>query len=216
VTARTLALATGGLGQLAAGAGDEVRTAANLDDNELVAALLRSGDDELFLHLVNRHKDRVFRLAVSILGPGARDDAEDLTQEVFLLVYRKLGTFSGRSAFSTWLYRLTYNRSVERRRQARFRHEHVGDGGLRELEAHGEGDDPHRAAVTSQRRRTLLACIEDLPENQRAAIYLHYWLDRPLAEIAQLLGTRTGTVKSLMFRARKRIARRLGGELPHV
>jgi RNA polymerase sigma-70 factor (ECF subfamily) len=182
-----------------------------LDDAALVRELQRSDDDELFFELVSRHKERVFRLAASVLGPHAETEAEDLTQEVFLQVYRKLASFQGRSSFATWLYRLTYNRAVERCRLARHRRPHVGETVLASMCA-DEVADPHHAAQANQRRRAVLACLEQLPEAQRSAVYLHYWLDRPVAEIAELLGRRPGTVKSMLHRARQRLARLLGPE----
>jgi len=203
------------------GCGDAIteqcqRCAQGLDDADLVRALQRTDDDELFFELVSRHKDRVFRLAASILGPDAHADAEDLTQEVFLQVYRKLHSFRGRSTFATWLYRLTFNRAVERCRRARNRYRHVGDSALVSMQAQGEGTDPHGSAVANQRRHDLLTCLEQLPNTQRCAIYLHYWLDRPLAEIAELLDTRPGTIKSLLFRARKRLGRALEARHRHA
>jgi len=87
---------------------------AHQDDGTLIRAFLRTRNDDFFEELVRRHKDRAFRLAVAVLGPGSEADAEDVCQEVFVLVYRKLGDFRMESAFSTWLYRMTTNRGTVR------------------------------------------------------------------------------------------------------
>ena len=95
------------------------------DDEAVVAAYLETRDPALFRLLVERHQERVFRLVASILGPFADLDAEELTQEVFVRVHERLDSFRGEARFSSWLYRLTYNRTIERRRRARLRAEHV-------------------------------------------------------------------------------------------
>ena len=89
------------------------------DDSEIKEGFLRSEDDELFGVLVQRYKNRIFRLVVSPLGPTAEAEAEDLLQEIFITVYRKLDTFRGDCKFSTCLYRLSRNRAIDGRRRHR-------------------------------------------------------------------------------------------------
>jgi RNA polymerase sigma-70 factor (ECF subfamily) len=179
------------------------------DDATLVSELLRTGGDDLFAELVSRHKARVFRLAVSILGPGHEDEAEDLTQEVFLQVFRKLATFRHECAFSTWLYRMTRNAAIDRRRRARFRHPHVDEAVLRSAQTEDKLSDPEQRAATNERRQQVLDQLEQLPEPQRSVVYLHYWLGSPIVEIAGLLELNRETVKSHLYRARRRLASQL-------
>lgn len=176
------------------------------DDATLVRELVRTGDEDLFAELVSRHKERVFRLAASILGPGHEAEAEDLTQEVFLLVYRKLASFRQECAFSTWLYRMTRNAAIDRRRRARFRYHHVDEAVLRSVQTDDVRCDPEHRASTRERRQQVLGHIDQLPEPQRSVVYLHYWLGTPIAEIAGLLELNSETVKSHLFRARRRLA----------
>jgi RNA polymerase sigma-70 factor (ECF subfamily) len=185
------------------------------DDATLVRELLRTGGEDLFAELVSRHKERVFRLAVSILGPGHEDEAEDLTQEVFLQVFRKLATFRQECAFSTWLYRMTRNAAIDRRRRARFRHPHVDEAVLQSLQTKDELSDPEQRATSSERRKQVLAHLERLPEPQRSVVYLHYWLGSPIAEIAGLLELNRETVKSHLHRARKRLASQIPRSVCH-
>lgn len=188
------------------------------DDDDLVARLLAarsSGIDqeaeELFALLVHRHQRRVFKLILSILGPGRSSEAEDLTQEVFLKVYRRLDSFRSESRFSTWLYRVAYRRAIDLTRLARFHRIHADDEVLASLPIDEEAEPgPLRNTLTSQARIKLYAAVMALPKLQRSAVLLHYWMGEDLETIAHLLDRRPGTIKSLLFRARKRLARLLG------
>jgi RNA polymerase sigma-70 factor (ECF subfamily) len=174
---------------------------------------VRAGNDDEFTDLVRRYKEQVIRLAVSILGPAHAGEAEDLAQEVFVQVYRKLDTFRRDSALSTWLYRVTRNRAIDRRRLARMKRPHVGDESLGTLKAPEANSDPERITVAGERRARVLEHLERLPDTQRAVIYLHYWMDAGVDEIARMLEMKAGTVKSHLFRARQRLARDLAGEV---
>jgi RNA polymerase sigma-70 factor (ECF subfamily) len=190
---------------IAARCGD-TEAAPRADDASLVRELQRTGDDELFRILVQRHKHRVFRVAVAVLGPGRETEAEDLTQEAFLLAFRKLGSFRGDAAFSTWLVHVTRNLAIDRRRHADLRRPHVSENELARLPAVSAGADPEAAAAASEQREQLLRQIEQLPEPQRTAVYMHYWLGSPVAEMAELLELKPETVKSHLYRARRRLA----------
>jgi RNA polymerase sigma-70 factor (ECF subfamily) len=187
-------------------------------DDDLVARLLAarsSGTDqeaeELFALLVHRHQRRVFKLVLSVLGPGRGAEAEDLTQEVFLKVYRRLDSFRSESRFSTWLYRIAYRRAIDLKRLARFHMLHVDDEVLASLPTEGEtAPAPYRNTLNSEARIKLYAAVMVLPQLQRSAVLLHYWMDEDVETIAKLLDRRPGTIKSLLFRARKRLARLLG------
>lgn len=178
-------------------------------DESLVRELVRAWDDDLFRILVQRYKDRVFRLAASVLGPGRAAEAEDVAQEVFLLVYRKIDTFRHDSGFATWLYRTARNRALDHRQQPRLRYPHVGDDEIQSLPAAGRCNDPERVAVDRERRARILGQIERLPDPQRTIVHLYYWMGSSVAGIAELLEMKTETVKSHLHRARRGLAQRL-------
>ena len=175
------------------------------DDEAVVAAYRRTRDPDLFRVLVERHQERVFRLVASILGPFADLDAEEVTQEVFVRVHERLGGFRGESRFSTWLHRLAYNRTIERRRRARLRVEHVP---CEELEAEATATGPHEAALESERTRAVARLLEELPDLYRSVVHMHYWMDQSIDAIAETLGVPAGTVKSYLARARARLRER--------
>jgi RNA polymerase sigma-70 factor (ECF subfamily) len=181
-------------------------------DVGLIKGFLASGSHEDFERLVNRHKERVHRLVLSVLGPALSAEAEDVTQDVFVQVFRKLATFRMRSRFSTWLYRIAYNKAIEHRRKARNRLPHCGVESLAAVPISDAHADPARAAGDRQRRQKVLECIEELGEPQRTVVYLHYWMNLKVADIAATLRTRPGTVKSHLHRARARLAQELRRE----
>jgi RNA polymerase sigma-70 factor (ECF subfamily) len=191
---------------LAGRKGEQLEARSN---ESLVRDLVRTWDDDLFHVLVQRYRDRVFRLAASVLGPDNVAEAEDVAQEVFVLVYRKIDTFRHDSDFSTWLFRMTKNRAFDRRRQARLRHPHVGDDAMRSMPAPATSSDPELVAVAGERRAGILRQIEQLPDPQRTVVYLYYWMENGVADIADLLGMKVQTVKSHLHRARRRLAREL-------
>jgi RNA polymerase sigma factor (sigma-70 family) len=171
-----------------------------MDDRELIAAYRETSDTGLFRVLVERHQDRVFRLVASILGPGFSAEAEEVAQDVFLTVHRKLASWREESQFSTWLYRIAWNRAVDHRRQARFRVVFTGERALAMLPAKS---DPHAELAAEELRKELLKALESLPDLYRTLVHLHYWMGSSMTEIADLTGVPEGTVKSYLARARK-------------
>jgi RNA polymerase sigma-70 factor (ECF subfamily) len=195
------------LGQhLAALAPDHWVAPSRAEDAALIQEFLRTGDDDLFGALVRRYQDRVFRLALSVLGPGMEAEAEDLVQDIFIQVFRKLETFRGESSFSAWLYRLSYNRCLDRRRQARLRHPHVSEMALEGLSDVRPHADPATMTAQRERRHQLLALVDGLPDLQRSVILLHYWMGLSVCDIASMLDVKPGTIKSHLFRARQTLA----------
>jgi len=176
-----------------------------VDDEQIVAAYLRTRDPELFGILVERHQARVFRLVAALLGPFADTDAQEVTQEVLLRAHDRLASFRGEARFTSWLYRLAYNRTLEHRRRARLRLPHVTADALAERET---ARGPFEEAAERERQLRVGRLLEGLPDVYRSVVYLHYWLDATVDEIAELLVVPAGTVKSYLSRARARLRTR--------
>jgi RNA polymerase sigma-70 factor (ECF subfamily) len=183
-----------------------------VDDESAAFAYVRTRDAELFRVLVERHQHRVFRLVSSLLGPHADLDAQEVTQEVFLRACQRLHTFRGDSRFSTWLYRLAYNRTLEHRRHARITSPHVSIEVIRELAA-----DPCNEQLEHEREQFVEGLLERLPDLYRTVINMRYWLEYSIEEMSEALAVPAGTVKSYLFRAREQLreqAKLQGIELP--
>lgn len=145
-----------------------------------------------FDRIVDRYQHRVFRLVWSILGTGARDtDAEDVTQEVFLQVYRNLDRFREESQLGTWIYSIARNKALDRRRTARNRHPHVP-----------VQPDWGSGHTDVEKNLQIAQAIEKLPQIYRVLIHLFYWQQASLEEISEVTGMKVGTIKSYLARAR--------------
>ena len=180
-----------------------------MEDSEIIEEFLKSQDSRLFEMLVDRYKKRVFRLVISILGPAFSGEAEEVTQEVFVLVFRRLSTFRGEYKFGTWLYRIAYNRAIDEKRKARLRLPHLSEDMLLLTPTLHNASNPLKSALEGERRRAIHACLEDLPDLYRSVLYLFYWMGCTIEEIGEYLTLNEGTVKSYLFRARERLYHRL-------
>jgi RNA polymerase sigma-70 factor (ECF subfamily) len=169
-------------------------------DSQLVARA-QSGDQQAFAELVRRYRDRVFRLAASILGREFIPEAEDVAQEVFLKVHYAIDSFRGEAQFSSWIYRMTFNQAVNLKARVRFRSPHASETALDRAVALGPG--PDRQVETAQRDQALAECMGALPEVYQSALRLYYWLDTGVGDVAVFLGVPENTAKSYLHRARQ-------------
>ena len=153
--------------------------------------------------IVAEYKDRVFRLAISVLGPGREADAEEVTQDTFLRAVREWPRFRGESSPGTWLYRIAYNRAMDIAQSPRYRHPHGGDDQLGRL---ASSSQPELEADREAERRELMEAIGELPQVYQVVVRQYYWLEMGIAEIAENIDAPEGTVKSYLHRARKLLA----------
>ena len=166
----------------------------NADDRTLVEACL-SGDTASFDVLVERHRRQVYQVCYRFVGN--HEDASDLAQDVFIRAYRALRTFKGQSAFSTWLYRVAVNVSLNRVSAKRSVTEPID---LREHEdAVTEPQD--RQVLRQERAAAVRAAIARLPKKQRATMILRMYHELPHEQIAAILGSSVGAVKANFFHA---------------
>jgi RNA polymerase sigma-70 factor (ECF subfamily) len=173
-------------------------------DVDLIRDVL-AGRVERFEILVRRYQRLVATAALRMGTP--RDEVEDVTSEVFYKVYKSLGRYRPEHALSTWLYRITINAALDRKRSTRHesRMEELSPGltdGRPSLE---------EAASDRQRSRLLQEALERIPGHYRSPLVLAHLEGMPLDEVARVLDLPEGTVKSRLFRARamlKEIIRR--------
>jgi RNA polymerase sigma-70 factor, ECF subfamily len=175
-----------------------------------VIAKVQAGDAACFEALYNQHKRRVFSLCLRMTSNHA--EAEDLTQEAFLQLYRKIASFRGESAFSTWLHRLTVNIVL-----MRFRKKGLPEVSLEEtLEPQNEGGPTHEFGARDQAlhgsidRMTLEHAIDGLPPGYRIIFVLHDIEGYEHNEIAEMLGCSIGNSKSQLHKARMKLRSLLG------
>jgi RNA polymerase sigma-70 factor (ECF subfamily) len=176
-------------------------------DGALVAAFL-AGDGAAFDELVNRHERRVYAICYRYFGNAA--DAEDATQDTFVILLRRASTYAGAAAFSTWLYRVAMNacNDLARRRARRPRVAGAGVEGLADLPA---TDDP---LGDRELGVDLSRALARLDATTRDAIVLHDVSGLPYEDVAARLGLPIGTVKSRIHRGHARLADALRASTP--
>jgi RNA polymerase sigma-70 factor (ECF subfamily) len=173
------------------------------------AALIQrcaAGDDTAFAEIVAEHQRMVVQLAVNLLGD--RDEALDLSQEVFLRVFRTIHSFRGQSSLRTWIYRIAVNQARNRHRFWRRRHRNDQVSLDAHIAAHGDFPStlhlrPDRAFEQKELGERLQRALDRLPFDQRTAIVLREIDGLSYDDIAFSLGVAIGTVKSRFTRARQ-------------
>jgi RNA polymerase sigma-70 factor (ECF subfamily) len=178
----------------------KVKITESASDLELVARSA-AGDVVAFEQLYEVHRRRVYSLCLRMLGNTA--DAEDMTQEVFIQLYRKIGTFRGESAFTTWLHRLTVNQVLMHLRKRGVRLvETTEEGDMKDVVQQGT-ERPHAMPIID--RIALDQAIAKLPPGYRAVFTMHDIEGYEHDEIAGLLGCSVGTSKSQLHKARMKL-----------
>ncbi len=169
---------------------------------------MAEGDTAAFRTLYDRHCDAVFNTVLHLLQH--REDAEEVTQDVFLQVHHAAAGFKGDSQVSTWIYRIAVNRSLDRLRQRKGKKQSI----IARLfgtapEGFGTEELEHPAAHTDSPDAALYAEIQHLPEKQRTAVVLTYLEGLPQREVAAILSLNLKALESLLSRAKATLRQRL-------
>jgi RNA polymerase sigma-70 factor, ECF subfamily len=173
---------------------------SELDDQALVAGVL-TGNTSLFTMLVVRHTDRLYGLALHLLGNS--QEAEDAVQETFIRAYTRLNTFRSVASFATWLYRIALNACRDQLRRRQVRERTVEFSRVNQLWADERYSvDPERVALALENRQIIEHALQRLPASYRATLLLHEVDGLTLAEVATMMDAPLPTVKSRLQRAR--------------
>ena len=177
-------------------------------DDQLIRRV-REGQDEAFEVLVQRYRTRVHRLAVRFMRN--REEAEEVSQEVFLTVYRKLAQFEGKSSFSTWLYRVAVNASLMRLRSQ----DHAETVPIDDLAGELSGDEEEAVKPPDYRLNSeeslvqIERAMDNLPEEFKTILILRDIEDFSNEETAEIMDLSVAAVKSRLHRARSYLRKRL-------
>lgn len=166
------------------------------DEDALVQRCVQ-GDADAFSQLVTRFERPLFNVALRVLRD--REEARDVVQTTFLRAWTHLGSYRPEHRFFSWIYRITYNESVN---QLRKRRTEPLDNHLVSPEQR-----PDEAAADGEVAGLVEAAVEELDEDLRQVIVLRHWLDLSYDEMAETLGIPAKTVKSRLFTARQRLAK---------
>jgi len=170
---------------------------------------IKSGNTEAFKILVEKYQTMVFRTAMGFVH--SKQDAEDLTQEIFIKVFQSLGSFMEKSEFSTWLYRITINMSlnyVNRKKIERFFN--LTNEKLQSLiEKQDETVNPEQEMINNESDNLIRKAIDKLSEKQKTAFVLSKYENLTQREIADIMQTSEGAVEQHLLRAKINLQKKL-------
>ena len=177
-------------------------------DDELVLQA-QQGDIHAFDRLVERYHGKIYSLTYNMTSN--REDAEDLTQEIFVKAFQALPRFKGKSSFYTWLYRIAVNKTINYRKKRnrkramsldQFDNEIKLDDVYHDLTSKGS---PLRSLSLSELQKKLSEAMQNLSEKHRTVVVLHDMQGIPHEEIAKMVGASVGTIRSRLFYARRQL-----------
>ncbi len=182
-----------------------------IGDSELVTKL-KNADEQIFRQLVREYEDKIFNTCISLVKHA--EDADDLTQEVFIEIFRSIHKFREDSLLSTWIYRIAVNKSLEHLRRMK-RKKRAGiltwfnkdDQDMKQVAA--DFNHPGVQVENEERSRILFRAMEKLPESQKIAFTLHKLEGLSYEQIAAVMQKTLSSVESLMHRAKTNLKKAL-------
>lgn len=175
---------------------------------ELIHSIL-GGNQQDFKLLIKKYEVNVFRTAIGFLHN--KEDAQDIAQDVFIKVFQSLSSFNSKAAFSTWLYRITVNTSLNFLRKKKRRDFWLG---LTELIQVPSKDKLAPTVIREKSEKAIIQqAIDNLPEKQRRAFVLAKYEELPQRQVAEIMEISEGAVEQLLLRARNNLKNKLEKQL---
>ena len=188
----------------------DAETGVKMATDHALAQAAAEGNMQAFEELYQRHNRRVYSLCLRMTQNVS--EAEDLAQEVFIQLFRKIGSFRGESAFTTWLHRLTVNQVLMHFRKKGVKMEQTTDDGETPVQIVAGTENPYSMPVVD--RIALDIAVSQLPPGYRTVFVLHDVEGHEHEEIARMLGCSVGTSKSQLHKARMKLRTLLRQQIP--
>jgi len=186
---------------------------SNMSDNEVIRQILK-GERDMYRILVERYQQMVFRTCLGFIHN--KEDADDLTQDIFIQAYQSLSGFKGDATFSTWIYRIAINASLNRVRKTsrnfilqRFDTFFSSEKGREMMLQVSDTDNPENILIRDEHRKWIQEALNSLPDKQRTAIVLSKYDNLMQKEIALIMNTTEGAVEALIQRAKVNLRKKL-------
>lgn len=161
----------------------------------------KNGNEQAYNQLVLRYQEKIYWIVRRLIPD--HDDADDVTQNVFIKAYHSLKTFKGDSSFYTWIYRIAINLSLNEIRRRKLRKTFTIDEEIHQISS--SDALPLELMEKEERTKKIAEAIEHLPEKQKKVFLLRYYEELPYEEIAKILKTSVGGLKANYFHAVKKI-----------
>ena len=182
-----------------------------MSDTNIPLSTVKAGDPDSLKLIFEQNRERVYRTAYDMLGN--REDAEDVSQEVFLKVYRSMADFRGEARLSTWLYRITINACHDVMARKAYKTtkpiDPLEQQGQEQPLFHSDAVSPGRRAASAVLGRHIEQALDSLTPRERSVFVLRHYEDLPMKEIARILEVSDGAVRSTLFRALQRLQEEL-------
>jgi len=185
-----------------------------MEENEqLIVDRMCRGDQKAFQELVERYKRKIYHLAYDILGD--HHEAEDISQEVFIRVFRSIKSFRRDAKMSSWIYKITVNTSIDSLRKKKRKPEETMEDLMQAnsqdslMGRSGFLENPELSTEASFIQQHIHKALQKVSPKERTVFVMRYYNDFQINEIADVLNISSGTVKSLLFRALKKLKREL-------
>jgi len=176
----------------------------NKTDDEIIEEI-RSGNITAYTLLLDKYKNMVFTLAFNILLN--KEDAEELAQDAFVKAFKALGSFKGRSLFSTWLYRIVINTAINRKKLKKLKLSVASEAPTDEV--YTDMNALLQQQEKNDRKKIIQSAVSALKDDERLCITLFYLNELSLEEIHELTGLSIANIKVLLHRGRKNLYRQL-------
>ncbi len=175
---------------------------------DLIHSILK-GNQQNYTLLIKQYEASVFRTAMGLLHN--KEDAEEITQDVFVKVYQSLSSFNGKAAFSTWLYRITVNTSLN---YLKKKNRKTFWSGLTDILQLASKDKSAEAILTERSDNTAIQqALDALPEKQRLAFVFTKYEELPQKQVAEIMNISEGAVEQLIIRAKNNLKKILDKQL---
>lgn len=161
------------------------------------------GDTKAFAYLVDKYKSLVFTLIYRIVK--SKEEAEEVSQDTFVKAYNSLSRFKGDSKFSTWIYRIAYNSSLDSLKKNKKHIKDIPIEGVAENQI-GIIDDTLSRMEETERETAIKRCLNKLPSDESFLLTLYYYEDLTVKDISEVLGMSNSNTKIKLYRSRKRLA----------
>lgn len=184
-----------------------------VQDEQVLVDRISSGDSTAFQEFVDRYKKKIYYIAYDITGD--HDDAEDVSQEVFIKVFRSLKTFRRNAKISSWLYQISVNASIDLLRKKSSKPEKSMDDTERaDIQENLPGSsthaqNPERSAEDLIIQNHISEALQKVSPKERSVFVMRHYNELKIREIAEILSISPGTVKALFYRATRKLRKEL-------
>lgn len=187
-----------------------------MNEERLLVEAIVSGQTERFEELVELYKDRIYNMAYRFTTDA--HEAQDLTQEIFISLFKSLYSFKGRSALGTWIYRISLNRCLDWKRKQQRRRPFIFNQVSQEAaqdvinKTSKPLSGPEDDYLRREESKELHLAIKSLPEKYQTVIILYHFQQLSYQNISQILGVPTRTVETRLYRGKRMLGNKLSGQ----